>query len=146
MHQSPLTILTTNHITLPTTNHNTDQSITRLVWISNCHLTLKMTSTQDVEASVTTNSPYKGFFSPEQSNSIKVLIKIIAKTKIDTSWVTYPIKRLSVPLKMSRQPPIFKELDLVKFPVQQSSTEHSSIHEVGENEVKMKTIIITTKF
>ena len=24
-HQSPLTILTTNHITLPTTNHNTDQ-------------------------------------------------------------------------------------------------------------------------
>jgi len=28
MHQSPLTILTTNRITLPTTNHNADQSIT----------------------------------------------------------------------------------------------------------------------
>ena len=49
---------------------------------------------------------------------------------------------------MSRQPPVFKELDLVKFPVQKGCTEHSSssIHEVGENEVKMKTIIITTKF
>lgn len=59
-HQSPFTILitnhialsttnhialpTTNHIVLPTTNHNTRKSITTLVWISNRHLTLKMTS------------------------------------------------------------------------------------------------------
>ena len=34
-HQSPLTIVTTNHIALSTTNHNTHKSITTLIWISN---------------------------------------------------------------------------------------------------------------
>ena len=39
MHQSPLTILTTNQITFPTTNHSTDQGITMIVWL-NFHLSL----------------------------------------------------------------------------------------------------------
>lgn len=47
--QSPITILATNYMTLPTTNQNGDQSITLFVGISNHHLTLKMTSAQDVE-------------------------------------------------------------------------------------------------
>ena len=48
MHQSPHTILITNHITLLTT-HEPDQSITTLMWISNHHLTLKMTSAEVLE-------------------------------------------------------------------------------------------------
>ena len=46
---APITTLTTNYITFQGTNHNTDQSITTFIWISNCHLTLKMTSAQNVE-------------------------------------------------------------------------------------------------
>ena len=62
-----------NLITLPTANHNADQSNTALVWISNCHLTLKMSSAQDVETSVITNSPSQDSdLSPRWSNSIKV--------------------------------------------------------------------------
>ena len=45
-----LSILSTNHITLPTTNHNADQSITTFVWISNLHLTLTMNSIEVVFA------------------------------------------------------------------------------------------------
>lgn len=48
-HHSPFTILTTNN--------KADQSITTFIWISNHHLTLKTTSTRDVETSVTINSP-----------------------------------------------------------------------------------------
>lgn len=49
MHQLLLTILTTNGITLPTTIHNADQTITTFVSISNRHLTVNITSAQDVE-------------------------------------------------------------------------------------------------
>ena len=65
MHQSPLTILTTNHITLPTTNHNANQRITTFISISAGHLTLKVTSAQDVETSVTTNSPSQDSSHPD---------------------------------------------------------------------------------
>ena len=60
MHQLPLVILNTNHITLPTTNH-IDQSINAFVCISNRHWTRK-TSAQCVETSVTTNSPSQDSF------------------------------------------------------------------------------------
>jgi len=36
-----------------------------LLWISNRHLTLKMASAQDVETSVTTNSPSRDSFHPD---------------------------------------------------------------------------------
>ena len=62
MHQSPPNIFTTNDITLPITNHNADQSITTFVWIYNSHLTLKMTSAQTVELSVTTKSASQDSF------------------------------------------------------------------------------------
>ena len=55
----------TNHITIPSTNHNTDKSITPFVWVSNRHLTLQMTSTQDAETSLTTNSPSQDSFHPD---------------------------------------------------------------------------------
>ena len=35
------------------------------VWISYCHLTLKMTSAQHIETSVTTKSPWQYFFPPD---------------------------------------------------------------------------------
>ena len=65
MHQSPLTILTTNHITLPSTNHDTDQIITTFHWISNRQLTPKMTSAEDVETAVFFNIPSPGAFQPD---------------------------------------------------------------------------------
>ena len=65
MLQSTVIILTTNHITLPTTNRNADQSIITFVWISNRYLILKMTSAQDVGTSVTTNNPSKDPFHPD---------------------------------------------------------------------------------
>lgn len=72
VNQSALTILPTNHISLSTTNHNTDQSSTTLAWISNCHLTLKTTSAQDVETWVTmNNSPSQNSFHPDAKNSIE---------------------------------------------------------------------------
>jgi len=65
MHQSPLTILTTNDSTLPITNHNVNQRITTVILISTGHLTLKVTSAQDVETSVTTNSPSQDSSHPD---------------------------------------------------------------------------------
>ena len=53
---------TANHITVSATNHSRDQSITTFVWISSRHLTLKLASAQDVEKSVTTNSPSQDSF------------------------------------------------------------------------------------
>lgn len=66
MHQLPLVILNTNHITLPTTNH-IDQNINAFVCISIRHWTRK-TSAQYVETSVTTNSPSQDSFSPGPLN------------------------------------------------------------------------------
>ena len=55
----------TNHITIPSTNHNTDKSITPFLWVSNRHLTLQMTSAQDAETSLTTNGPSQDSFHPD---------------------------------------------------------------------------------
>ena len=62
-HHSPSII--TNHITLPTTNHNKDQSITTFVCFSNRHLTLKMTSAQDIDTPVNSNSLSQDYFYPD---------------------------------------------------------------------------------
>ena len=74
MRQSPLSILNTNHITLPTTNHNSDQSITTFVSICYRHLTLKMTCAQDVETSVTTNSLSQDCFHPDDQIPVRNVI------------------------------------------------------------------------
>ena len=63
----------TNHITIPSTNHNTDKSITPFVWVSNRHLTLQMTSTQDSETSLTTNSPSQDSFHPDDQIPLRLL-------------------------------------------------------------------------
>ena len=63
----------TNHITLPTTNQNTHQSITTyciFVWIFNHHVTLMMTSTKDVKMSITTQSPSQDSFHPNNQISL----------------------------------------------------------------------------
>ena len=97
MRQSPLTILNTNHSTLPTTNHNADQSITTFVWISNRHLTLKMTSAQDVETAVTTNSSSQDCFHPDDQIPARnvilelkpfaiVIFLIIIFLQVECSW------------------------------------------------------------
>ena len=52
-----------------TFNHNADQSIITLLWIANFHLTLKMTSAQDVETSVIINSPSQDSFQPDDQIS-----------------------------------------------------------------------------
>ena len=81
MHQSPITILTTNPITLPTTNHNTDKNITTFAWISNCHLTLKMTSAHDVETPVTSNCPFQDSFHPDGQIPSRYIIHSVNKKK-----------------------------------------------------------------
>ena len=63
MHQPLLTIFTTDHVAIPTTNHNADQSITTFHWISNRLLILNMT--QNVETSVPSNSPSQDSFYPD---------------------------------------------------------------------------------
>ena len=64
MYQSLLTILATNHNTIPPTNRNADKSITSFVWISNHHLNLQMTSVEDV---ITHHQQsFAGLISPRQ--------------------------------------------------------------------------------
>lgn len=67
MYQSLLTILATNHNTIPPTNRNADKSITSFVWISNHHLNLQMTSAQDV---ITHHQQsFAGLISPRQKKN-----------------------------------------------------------------------------
>ena len=76
MHQPLLTIFTTNHIAIPTINHNADQSITTFDWISNRHLILKIT--QNDETSVPRNSPSQDSFHPDNQTPSKYGFKLFA--------------------------------------------------------------------
>ena len=75
---APLTISTINHITLPTTNYNTGQSITTVVWTSNLDLILRMTYAQDIETLASTNRPSQGSFHLNDHMLLKCLVQATA--------------------------------------------------------------------
>ena len=59
------------------------------VWISYCHLSLKMTSAQHIETSVTTNSPWQDSFPPDDQILSKCITPRFQPSFIINSFVVF---------------------------------------------------------